>query len=570
MTNKKITITINGQKCSCVEGDKVLQVAIENKIDIPHFCYHEDFGTGANCRICLVDAGGKITTSCTLRAKEGLCVTSKKPAVKKLVQKNLQLLLADHKEGCPRCRNGSECKTANTMREYEVTGKEYSRPQINAPIHKMGTAAEFDPNQCIDCNKCVMACKKIGIGFLELKNSGANTKLDYTDDKCVDCIYCGQCTVSCPVMAVREQGHIEDVMNALRDKDKIVIAQIAPSIRCSIGEEFGEEPGGNYMGETYTALRELGFDKIFDVNMGADITTIVEARELVHRIQNGGVLPMFTSCCPGWVKFVEFYHPELIPNLTTSRSPQIHSGGCYKTYWAEKEGIDPKKIVVVSIMPCTSKKYEASMKKFNVKGMKPVDYVLTTREFARILKNKKIDLPKLKKSKVDEFGTFSGAAAIYGASGGVMESALRSAYFYLTGKELKNVEFKQVRGYEGVKKANIKINGKTLKVAVVSTAKNAKIIIEELKKDPEAYHYVEVMACPGGCIGGGGQPIPSSARIVKKRIAGLYKIDDKMTLRKAHKNPIALDFFENYLDNQTEKEQSALLHTSYKKKKRFQ
>lgn len=567
---KQVSIKINGKKIKCDEGASVLQVAIDHDIEIPHFCYHEDLPIDANCRVCLVEVDGQVVTSCTLKAKDGLEVKLNTPAVKKLRQENMELLLANHPKHCPKCAKGYFCKTHEQMKKYGVTGKKYQRPCLNLPIHKMGTAAEFDPEQCIGCNKCVEMCEKIGIGFLKLKGKAAKNAVAVTDDKCVDCIYCGQCTVHCPVAAVREQSHLEEVKAALKDKSKIVIAQCAPSIRCSIGEEFGVKPGTNMMGEINTALRKLGFDRVFDVNMGADITTWVEAKELVERIENGGPFPMFTSCCPGWVKMAEFYYPQMLEHLTTARSPQIHSGGAYKTWWAQEEGIDPHNIVVVSLMPCTSKKYEAGMDKFNVDGHRPVDHVLTTREFAILLKEKGIDLPKLKKSTVDPYGTFSGAAAIYGASGGVMESALRSAYYFLTGQELKKVEFEQVRGMQGIKRATIEINSHKIKVAVVATAANVKTIMEELKADPQAYHYIEVMSCPGGCIGGGGQPIPSTERIIAQRIAGLYKIDDKMKLRRAHKNPIVKRYMEEYIPGLPEHKQRELLYTHYAKKKRFE
>ncbi|MBU0646643.1 [FeFe] hydrogenase, group A [Patescibacteria group bacterium] len=567
---KQVAIKLNGKKIKCNEGASVLQVAIDHNIEIPHFCYHEDLPIDANCRVCLVEVDGKVMTSCTLKAQAGLAVKLNTPAVAKLRKENMELLLAGHTQRCPKCQKNYACQTREQMEKYGVTGKKYERPCLNLPIHKMGSAAEFDPEQCIGCNKCVEMCQKIGIGFLQLKGQAAKNSLAITDDKCVDCIYCGQCTVHCPVAAVREQNQIEQVKAALKDKSKIVIAQCAPSVRCSIGEEFGVKPGTNLMGEINTALRQLGFDRVFDVNMGADITTWVEAKELVERIKNGGPFPMFTSCCPGWVKMAEFYYPAMLEHLTTARSPQIHSGGAYKTWWAEEEGIDPHNIVVVSLMPCTSKKYEAQMDKFKVDGHRPVDYVLTTREFAVLLKDQNIDLPKLKKSTVDPYGTFSGAAAIYGASGGVMESALRTAYHFLTGKELKKVEFKQVRGMQGVKRATIAINGHKLKVAVVATAANVKLIMEEIKKDPNAYHYIEVMSCPGGCIGGGGQPIPSTERIIAQRIAGLYQIDDKMQVRCAHKNPIVRRYMEEYIPSLPEHKQRELLYTSYSKKKRFE
>jgi NADP-reducing hydrogenase subunit HndD len=568
----KINIKINGKAYECEPNQAVLQIAIDNGIEIPHFCYHEDLPIDAHCRTCLVEIrpGGKVVTSCNLRAEDGLSVLTDSPKVRKLRNENMELMLADHKKICRDCGKGYFCKTYELMKKLGVTGDKYHRAEIHAPLHKMGDAAEFDPRACISCNKCVEMCQKTGICFLRVEGKGAKSHLAYNKDPKIDCIYCGQCTVHCPVAAVREQNQIEEVEKALKDKDKIVIAQMAPSIRVSIGEEFGLPPGTNMEGQMYTALRMLGFDKVFDVNMGADITTQVEAMELIERIKKGGPLPMFTSCCPGWVKFVEFYHPEMIPHLTTSRSPQIHSGGAYKTWWAKKEGINPKKIVVVSFMPCTSKKYEAKFKKLRIKGMYPVDYVLTTRETAELLRRHKINLPDIKPGSVDLYGEYSGAAAIYGASGGVMESALRSAHFFLTGEELKKVEFNAVRGIEYIKEAKIKIGKKTLKVAVCAMAKNASELIRRLKKNPKLYDYIEVMSCPGGCIGGGGQPMPSTERIVQERIKALYTIDDKMKMRSAHANPVVRDFFDNYIAGISKRKASKILYTKYKRKRKFE
>jgi iron-only hydrogenase group A len=480
----------------------------------------------------------------------------------------MELLLSNHRENCPNCQNKLYCPTGEKIKEFHLKLK-YRSERINQPIHKMATAAEIDPNACIACNNCVLMCQRIGIGFLELDGRGSKAHATYKKNPKIDCIYCGQCTAHCPVNAAREQSQIAEVEKALGDKNKIVIAQAAPSIRTTIGEGFDRPFGENLTGEMYTAMRRLGFDHIFDVNMGADITTIVEAKELAKRLKGSGKLPMFTSCCPGWVKFVEFYHPELIGNLTTARSPQIHSGGAYKSWWAEKMKIDPKKIVVVSIMPCTSKKYEANNHNLFIGKLKPVDFVLTTREFITLLKKHDIDLPKLEESKVDQFGEYSGAAAIYGASGGVMESALRSTYFNITGKELDRVEFSAVRGMKGVKRAEVNFGGRKVKVAVAATVANAKILISEIKKNPNAYDYIEVMACPGGCIGGGGQPVSGTNRIIEKRIEGLYKIDDQMKIRKAHQNPIVKDYFENYIKNIPPRKSDQLLHRKYKKKNKF-
>ncbi|HBK35100.1 MAG: Hydrogenase, Fe-only [Candidatus Uhrbacteria bacterium GW2011_GWE2_40_58] len=568
--SENITIEINGKKCSCQPGESVLKVALDYKINIPHFCFHEDLPIGASCRICLVAYEGKIVTSCSLKAKEGMSVSSEEKEVINLRKKNLELLLSQHQLTCLKCQKGDFCKSAEIMRKYQIESEVYLKPPTGCPLHKLGTAAELDADLCIGCNKCVEMCQKIGVGFLRLDGKGAKTHVAITENEKVDCIYCGQCTVHCPVGAAREQSHIDRVLEVLADPECITIAQMAPSIRCSIGEEFGAEPGTELTGECYTALRQLGFDYIFDVNFGADITTWVEAEELVHRIKNKGVLPMFTSCCPGWVKCMEFYYPDTLAHLTTSRSPQMHSGGAYKTWWAEKEGIDPKKIVTVSFMPCTSKKYESDQEKFLIDGMKPVDHVLTTREFATVLRRKGIELLSLAKSEADELGHYTGAAAIYGASGGVMESALRTAVHLMDGKELERLEFEEVRGMKGLKKAEIILDGQTIRVAVCATKANVDIVMEQLKQDPEAYHYVEVMACPGGCIGGGGQPIPTTNRIIAKRIAGLYKIDGKMAIRRAHENPQVKTFMEEYIAQLPKKRQKEILHTVYRKRERFE
>lgn len=576
-------IKIDGQEYQAKEGESVLQVAIREGLDIPHLCYHEDLPIEANCRLCLVKVNGGVETSCTLKVKEGLEVFTRDQEVHDLRQENLELLLADHQKNCPKCQENLPCPARKLIEKYGISGQKYPRRQLNKTIENLGTAAEFDPEICVNCNRCVNTCAKIGINYLEIEGKGSKSHLTSTANQKIDCIYCGQCTLHCPVMAIREKNHLRDVEKVLADPDKILIAQMAPSVRASIGEEFALPVGSDVTGEMYTALRQLGFDYIFDVNFGADVTTMVEARELVERIEQGGVLPMFTSCCPAWVKFVEFYYPDLIPHLTSSRSPQIHSGGIYKTWWANQENIDPEKIVVISLMPCTSKKYEAGLEKLNLnltnkKGeritVKPVDFVLTTREAAALLKKNNIDLKQLAKSEADSLAEHSGAAAIYGASGGVMESALRTAAKMLTGQDLPRLEFEAVRGMKGLKKTLVRLNlpdGKELqlKVAVVSTPKNARIVINELKKDPHAYDYIEFMACPGGCIGGGGQPLTSTEVIVSERIKALYQIDQDKKIRTAHDNPLVKEFFdfleEDELGQQLEKQ---LLHTSYQAKQR--
>lgn len=566
----EVKIEINGEIYSVSPDESILQIALRSGIDIPHFCYHEDLPLESRCRACLVEANGKVTTSCDLKAVEGLSVKTETPEILNLRKTNLELLLAEHKERCPKCQEGLFCKVMETMEKYGISGKEYKRPYIHLEPHKLCQAAEIDPNLCIACNNCVEICKKTGIGFLELKGGNAYTYAGETHEENKDCVYCGQCTVHCPVGAAREQSEIKEVEEALEDSNKTVIAQMAPSVRVSIGEEFGKPVGTELTKECYTAFRKLGFDQVFDVNTGADITTIVEAEELVERIKEGRDLPMFTSCCPAWVKFMEFYHPDLLHLLTSSRSPQIHCGGVYKTWWAEKENIDPKNIVVVSFMPCTSKKYEARHEKLKINGLQPVDLVLTTREMGALLKKHNIDLSDMEPGEADSLGKYSGAGAIYGASGGVMESALRTAYYKISGSELGKLDLQSVRGMKGIKEAEVNIAGNILKVAVVATMKNAAKIIEDIRNGKNKYDYIEVMACPGGCIGGGGQPIPTTDEIVKKRIASIYEMDSGMDLRKAHLNPIVIDLFENYISKLSEEERRALLETHYSPKNKYE
>ena len=437
-------------------------------------------------------------------------------------------------------------------------------------VYKFSPSIILDNAKCIGCCNCVKACQAQEVNFLEINN---NKKAIPVKDKNKDCIYCGQCILACPTESFLRIGEIERIYHALaveqvlKLKNKTIIFQFAPSIRASIGEEFGMPYGRDVTGKLVAAIRQLGADKVFDVAIGADFTTVEEAKELANRLKQRKNLPMLTSCCPAWVKFVEFYYPEFIPNLTSVRSPHIISSTLIKNYWADKNAINSKKVIVISIMPCVAKKYEIERKELQIDGVKPVDYVLTTRELAFLLKKNKIDFKNIVGQKPDNpFGAPSGAGVIYGASGGVMESALRTAYEKLTNKKLLKIEFTKVRGMRGIKKAEIKIKNRTFKIAVVNGIGNAKRILEEIKKNKYAYDYIEVMACPGGCIGGGGQPIPTNKEIIEKRAKSLYKIDSKKKIRLAHKNPIIERVYKDFLnsDELTHK----FCHTKYFRKKR--
>ncbi len=578
---KKIKIKIDNREITCSSDKTIMRVARENGIEIPGLCSHPDFPPKANCRICVVEIKGmkKLVTSCSTQVQDGMEIYTNTKRVKRVRNLNIELIFAEHIEKCPDCIWNVNCTLLNLADKYKIKIKRFADRKKERKIYKFANAVEIDGSQCIDCCNCIDACSVLqNINYLKLKGKGADQEVvenKKIGDKKIDCIYCGQCAVHCPTGAAQEQSQWEDVEKSLYDKSKIVIAQFAPSIRVSIGEEFGLPYGKIATGQVVAGLRKLGFDHVFDVNFGADVTTIVETKELLERLtdvnnKNSKVkLPMITSCCPAWVKYVEFYHPELIPNLTTSRSPHIHLGGIIKTYWAEKMNVQPKDIIVVSIMPCTAKKFESARKELKVKNMFPVDYVLTTREFAWMMKRNCVNFAKLKGEQPDHpLGESSGAAAIYGGSGGVMESALRSARFFACAGDKKKenkvcklkLDFKAVRGLENVKEATVSVAGAKLRIVVVNGIGNIEQVIENL----DNYDYIEVMACPGGCIGGGGQPIPTTDEIRKKRIAALYQIDKSKKIREAHKNKGVLEVLK-WLEERGKLEHQ-VLHTEYKKR----
>jgi len=585
---KKINLKINGRRLSSLEGRTIMQVAHDNGIFLPSLCYHPDLSVKANCRVCVVEIAGRrnLATACSTKAEAGLEISTDSQRVKRARNLNLELIFAEHIEKCPTCIWRFNCKLLEYAEKYKIEISRFRDRKSKRKTYKFANAVEIDGSQCIDCRNCLDACNSLQkINYLKLKGKGINQEVVPVSEgngllnrsaKKADCIYCGQCAVHCPVGAAQEQVQWQLVERALHDKSKIIVAQFAPSIRVSLGEEFGLPPGKIISGQVVATLKQLGFNYVFDVNFGADITTMVEAEELVKRVKQGGSLPMFTSCCPAWVKYIEYYRPDLIPNLTAARSPQMHSAGLIKTYWAEKIKIDAKNIVVVSVMPCTAKKFEASRAELKVQGRWLIDYVITTRELAWLIKKNKIDLAKLKPALADNpLGEFSGAAVIYGASGGVMESALRTAEYLLKtaqdsvcAKAKSNlkichsrIDFKQVRGLAGVKEAEVDLAGKKLKIAVVNGIGEIQPILENLKK----YDYIEVMACPDGCVGGGGQPIPTTKEIIKKRLEALYKIDAGARVRRANENKEALSALRWLKDKGKLREQ--VLYTKYRRRK---
>ncbi|MDD5489752.1 MAG: [FeFe] hydrogenase, group A, partial [Candidatus Moranbacteria bacterium] len=587
-------IKINNKLYEADPSDTILSVCKRNGIPIPTLCAHPDLLPSEGvCRMCLVETSQSkgLVSSCTEKVSEGLEIQTETENVNRARKINLELLWADHAGKCASCKKNGRCELQNLAKDYKVDEFKFvpRRKELNAAdeldllkdnwshvaVDEKNSSIARDSQYCIECRRCVGICRDMQtVEAYGTNYRSSETNVGTPFEIPLDCIFCGQCSAVCPTAAITEKDDIEKFEKALEDPKKMVVVQTAPSVRFTLGEEFGEASGTFWEGKLVAALKELGCDKVFDTVLGADLTIIEEAHELIKRIKNkgparnashsdaGGPFPMFTSCCPSWVLYIEKYYPEFIPNLSSCKSPQQMLAPLVKTYWTQKEKINPEQIVSVSIMPCTSKKYEAQREEINASGHQDVDIVLTVRELARLLRKKKIDPRVLKEKKFDPaLGVSTGAGVLFAQSGGVMEAALRTAVEKITGQELGKVEFEMVRGESGARCAEIEIDGLKLRVAVVHEIKNAKNLLAEMKKGKSDYHFVEVMACPNGCIGGGGQPVPTGPSVRKARIAGVMARDKGMPIRKSHENPALKKIYKEFLGHPGSEKAEELLHT---------
>jgi len=581
MNEEFVTLTIDGVEVKTKKGNTILQAAREAGIDIPTLCFLKEINEVGDCRMCIVEVEGRrgFATSCIQKAEEGMAVHTNTPDVVEARRVILDLIISNHKKDCLTCPRSQNCELQALAERFNMQNIEFEGEILEHEIDDKSPSIVRDFNKCILCRRCVATCKNVQeVGAIDCINRGFESCVSTTygcslND--VDCTLCGQCIQSCPTGALREKESINEVWEKIKDPDTYVVVQTAPAVRVAIGEEFGMPIGTNAKGKMVTALKRIGFDKVFDTNTAADLTIMEEATEFLDRVQKDGVLPLITSCSPGWVRFAEKNYGDCLANLSSCKSPHQMFGAVIKSYFAEKFEIDREKICVVSVMPCVAKKYECTRPEMEVDGVRDVDYVITTRELARMIKQANIDFNGLADSDFDDpMGEASGAGAIFGTTGGVMEAAVRTAVDILENRNVEKFEYTEVRGEKDIKEATLNIAGKEIKIAVVSGLANARKIMDQIRKGESPYHFVEIMACPGGCVVGGGQPIKSAkirstVDVRKLRADSLYEIDEKSTIRKSHENPVIKQLYDEYFEKPGSHVSHKYLHTTYTQKPKY-
>lgn len=582
-----VNIKINGMSYEVAAGSTILEAAREAGIDIPTLCFLKDVNQIGACRMCMVEVKGakSLVAACVYPVNEGMEVFTNTPKVQKSRKMTLELLLSVHDRKCLSCKRSGTCELQKLCNDMGIDSENRYEGAVPAGKKDYSTLhLERDNAKCILCRRCVAACQQQHVAVIGANNRGFDTEIGCAFEMPlseVACVSCGQCIVACPTGALTEKDNTQQVIDAINDPEKVVVVQTAPAVRAALGEEFGMPIGTNVEGKMVAALRRLGFDKVYDTDFGADMTIMEEANEFIDRVKNGGKLPIITSCSPGWVKFCEHYFPNLTENLSTCKSPQQMTGALIKTWFAEREGIDPNNIVSVSVMPCVAKKFEINRDDEDAAGVPDVDISITTRELARMIKMAQLNFARLPEEDFDPvMGVSTGAATIFGATGGVLEAALRTAADVLEGVDHDNIEYKEIRGTKGFKEAVYKVAGMDVKVAVVSGLNNANELLKKIESGEADYHIVEVMCCPGGCVNGGGQPIVRSVFMpnedldiedtyVQKRAAALYSEDEKNTLRQSHNNPQIQELYKYYLGKIGGEKAHGLLHTHYHARERY-
>jgi len=565
-----ITIEVNDRPIQANEGETILDALKRAGVHVPTLCHMRDLTPTGACRMCVVEVDGarNLVPSCAFPVADGMKIQTHSPRVLRARRTIVELLLASHPDDCLYCSRNGNCELQGLAEELDIRERRYAGECLHANVDLSSPSIVRDPSKCILCGRCVRVCEEVqGVSAIDFIDRGSRSTVGTAFGEGLNvssCINCGQCINVCPTGALTEKSHIKDVEDALADPDRLVVVQHAPSISVTIAEAFGMKAGIDACGIMTSALRVLGFDRVFDTSFTADLTIMEEASELAHRIQNNQPLPMLTSCSPGWIKFVEQFYPDLLPNVSSCKSPQQMLGAVIKSYFAEREGLDPEKIFSVSIMPCTAKKFECQRPEMLVEGVPDVDAVLTTRELVKLLRQRGIDMAALPPDAADTpFGTRSTAGKIFGASGGVMEAAVRTAHYLLTGEDMKDPKLTALRGFQGRKEAHVTIDGLEVGVAVVSGLGNARELLDEVRAGRKDIHFIEVMTCPGGCIAGGGQPLGTDPDSVRKRMAALYKIDRDEAVRFSHHNPDVQRLYDEYLGKPLGERSHHLLHTHY-------